>query len=138
MDKELSKPIDYEARNIDLDRRVRELVGRLGTLLFCELMPYESAKDALLGSIRHLRGGDGCQARRRLGSRRSSDGYAMTMADLGSSSRLHQPCRLGVVDVAGDRPVLDALNGLVNDEHGNEEPFLRLHGMAEAVLDGDV
>ena len=61
-------------------------------------------------------------------------GYSCILAVL----CLHQLRGTGIVDVAGDAPILDALDGLVDDEQRNEKPLLGLHGMAEAVVDGDV
>ena len=51
---------------------------------------------------------------------------------------LHQLRCLGVVDVAGDAAILDACDGLIDDEQRHEKPLLRLHRMTEAVSDGDV
>ncbi len=52
--------------------------------------------------------------------------------------RFHQLRGIGIVDVAGDAAILDARDGLVDDEQRNEKPLLGLHGVAEAVVDGDV
>src|SRR3546814_16754111 len=47
-------------------------------------------------------------------------------------------CRARIIDIAGDRAILDPLHGVIYDETRHEEPFARDHGIAETILDFDV
>src|ERR1700689_3218685 len=53
-------------------------------------------------------------------------------------SGLNQTGAVWVVDVFGDRTILDELNGFVNDESWYEEPFARDDRIAQAVLNFNI
>src|SRR5690606_6211048 len=50
----------------------------------------------------------------------------------------HQLRSLRIVHIPCDTPIFNPRNSLINDEQRNKKPLLRLHGMAKAVVDGDV
>jgi hypothetical protein len=52
--------------------------------------------------------------------------------------RRNKACRRWVVCVAGDRSIRDPLHGFVDHGEGHQEPFARLHGQTEAIVDRKV
>jgi len=65
---------------------------------------------------------------------RQSDGNSLT--DQAPSERQFRCLR--VVDVSGDRTVLDPADSLIDRKQGRKEPFLGHYRLAETILDFDI